>query len=85
MDKDGNTIPYRAPIHRLWRFGCFVGGLVLGALRRDKLGPRSKPGCMIIGYANDSTTTWKLWDPEFNSTKKPICWDYHRRKCMWRC
>ena len=40
---------------------------------------------MIVGYVHDSTTTWKVWDPKFNMTKKPICRDYHRRKCMWRC
>ena len=47
MDKNDNTIPYKAPIHHLRRFGCFVSRLISAAQRRGKLGPRSKPGCMM--------------------------------------
>ena len=47
MDKDDNTIPYKAPIHHLRRLGCFVSRLISAAQRRGKLGPRSKPGCIM--------------------------------------
>ena len=60
MDKDDNTIPYKAPIHHLRRLGCFVSSRISAAQRRGKLGPRSKPGYMMVGCVNDSTTTWKV-------------------------
>ena len=46
-DKDDDTIPYKAPIHHLRRFGCFVSRLISAAQRRGELGPRSKLGCMM--------------------------------------
>ena len=47
MNKDDNKIPYKPPIHNLQRFGCFVSRLISAAQHRGKLGPRSKPGCMM--------------------------------------
>jgi len=32
------------------------------------LGPRSKP-CMMVGYIYDSTTLWRIWDPEHKTVK----------------
>ena len=59
-------ISYKAPIHHLRRFGRFVSRLIPAAQRKDKFSPRSKSGCMMVSYIHDSTTTWKVWDPEFN-------------------
>ena len=50
IDKDGNAISYKAPIHHLRRFSCFVSRLIPTAQCRDKFSPRSKPGCMMVGY-----------------------------------
>jgi len=60
----GNKISYKAPIHHLRRFGCYVSKLILKAQHPSKFGPRSKP-CMMVGYTHDSTTLWRIWDPNF--------------------
>jgi hypothetical protein len=41
-DDAGNKISYKAPIHHLRRFGCYVSKLIPEAQRRSKFGPRSK-------------------------------------------
>jgi len=61
-DDAGNKISYKAPIHHLRQFGCCVSKLIPEAQRRSKFGARSKP-CMIVGYTHDSTTLWRIWDP----------------------
>ena len=33
------------------------------------MGARSKPGCMMVGYVHNSTTLWRIWDPEFKAVK----------------
>jgi hypothetical protein len=48
----GNKISYKAPIHHLRRFGCYVSKLITEAQRRSKFGLRSKP-CMMVGYTHD--------------------------------
>jgi len=60
----GNKISYKAPTHHLRRFSCYVSKLIPEAQRRSKFGPRSKP-CMMVGYTHDSTTLWRIWDPNF--------------------
>jgi len=62
-------ISYRAPLHHLRRFGCYVSRLIPEKQRTDKkLGARSK-ACMMVGYVHDSTTLWRIWDPEHNTVK----------------
>jgi len=49
-------ISYKAPLHHLRRFGCYVSRLIPEKQRTDKkLGARSK-ACMMVGYVHDSTT-----------------------------
>ena len=60
----GNKISYKAPTHHLQRFGCYVRKIIPEAQRRSKFGPRSKP-CMMVGYTHNSTTLWRIWDPNF--------------------
>ena len=80
VDKDGNAISYQAPIHHLRRFGCFVSRLIPAVQRRDKFSPCSMLGCMMVGYVHDSTTIWKVWDPEFNvvRTQSDVIFDEER-------
>jgi hypothetical protein len=53
-DADGNEISYRAPLHNLRQFGCYVSRLIPEVQRRQgKFGSRSKP-CMMVGYTHDS-------------------------------
>ena len=33
------------------------------------MGARSKPACMMVGYVHNSTTLWRIWDPEFKTVK----------------
>ena len=33
------------------------------------MGARSKPACMKVGYVHNSTTLWRIWDPEFKTVK----------------
>jgi hypothetical protein len=63
-DKAGNEISYKAPIHHLRRFGCYVSKLIPEAQCRSKFGHQSKP-CMMVGYTHDSTTLCRIWDPNF--------------------
>jgi len=63
-DKAGNKISYKAPIHHLRQFCCYVSKLIPEAQRRSKFCPRSKP-CMMVGYTHDSPTLWRIWDPNF--------------------
>ena len=69
-DSDGNEISYKAPLHHLRRFGCYVSRRIPEPQRTDsKMGARSKPGCMMVGYVHNSTTLWRIWDPEFKAVK----------------
>ena len=70
IDANGKKISYKVPLHHLRRFGCFVSRLIPESQLRDKFGPRSKPGCMMVGYDHNFTTRWRVWDPEF---KKVCC------------
>ena len=73
-----NTLPndrtqiknsYKAQLDHLRRFGCYVSQLIPEKQRTDKkLGAISK-ACMIVGYVHDSTTLWRIWDPEHNTVK----------------
>jgi len=82
IDLTRKPIDYTAPQDHLRRFGCHVSRLIPERQRIDKkLGRRPKPGCMMVGYVHDSTTTWRIWDPEFkqqepnqtsSSTKKEM-------------
>jgi hypothetical protein len=69
FDSEGKKISYKAPLHHLRRFGCYVSRLIPEKQRTDKkLGARSK-ACMMVGYVHDSTTLWRIWDPEHNTVK----------------
>ena len=59
MDKDGNTISYKIPIHNLRRFGCFVSGSyqLLSAEAKSKL------SYMMVGYVHDSTPPGRWGTP----------------------
>jgi len=48
----GNNISYKAPIHHLRQFGCYVSKLIPKAQRQSKFSPRSTP-CMIVGHTHD--------------------------------
>jgi len=62
-------ISYKAPLHHLCRFGCYISRLIPEKQRTDKkLGARSK-ACMMVGYVHNSTTLWRIWDPEHNTVK----------------
>ena len=62
-------ISYRAPPHRLRQFECYVSRLIPKKQRTDKtLGARSN-ACMMDGYVHDSTTLWRIWDPEHKTVK----------------
>jgi len=63
-DNDGNDISYKAPLHHLWRFGCYASRLILNPQRNGKFSQRSKP-CMMVGYVHDPTTLWGIWDQAF--------------------
>jgi len=63
-DDAGNKISYTAPINHAQRFGCYVNKRIPEAQRWSIFGPWSKP-CMMVGYTHDSTTLWKIWDPNF--------------------
>jgi len=59
---DGNDISYNAPLHHLWRFGCYASQLIPEPQRHGTFSARSKP-CMMVGYVHDSTTLWRIWHP----------------------
>ena len=62
-------ISYKAPLHYLRRFGCYVSRLIPEKQRTEKkLWARSN-ACMKVGYVHDSTTLWRIWDPEHNTVK----------------
>jgi len=63
-DNDGNEISYKAPLHHLRRFGCYVSQLIPELQCHGKFSPGSKP-CMMVGYMHNSTTRWRIWDPAF--------------------
>jgi len=68
-DADGNEILYQAALHNLRQFRCYASRLIPeGRHRQGKLGPRSNP-CMMVGYTQDSTTLWRIWDSEFQMVK----------------
>ena len=37
--------------------------------RKGKFGAKSRFGCMMVGYVHDSTTTWRVWDPEHQTVR----------------
>jgi len=63
-NNDGNESSHKAPVHHLRRFGCYTSRLIPELQHHVICSPRSKP-CMIVGYVNESTTLWSLWDPAF--------------------
>jgi hypothetical protein len=80
-DPTRQQINYKAPLHHLRRFGCHVSRLIPESQRIDKkLGARSKPGCMMVGYVHDNTTTWRIWDPQFKTmrTQSDVIFDEER-------
>ena len=64
-DAEGKDISYKAPTHHLRRLGCHASKLIPEAQRSSKFGPKSKLGCMMVRDMHDSTTTWRIWNPEF--------------------
>jgi hypothetical protein len=86
-DPSRKSINYKAPLDHLRRFGCHVSRLIPERQRIDKkLGPRSKPGCMMVGYVHNSTTTWRIWDPEFKTirTQSDVIFDEERNAYVSR-
>ena len=69
VDQDGNKISYKAPLHHLQRFGCFVSRLIPESQRREKFGQGSKPGCMMVGNDHNLIMRWRVWDPEFKKVR----------------
>jgi len=68
-DPTCKKINYKAPLHHPRRFGCYATRLIPEKQRPDqKLGAWSK-ACMMVGYVHDSTTLWRIWDPEHNTVK----------------
>ena len=63
-DDAGDKISFKAPIHHLRQFGCYVSKLIPEAQRRIEFGPRSKP-CLMVGYTHHSMTLWRIWDLNF--------------------
>jgi hypothetical protein len=56
------------PIHHLRRFGCLAHKRIPEDQRTDKkLGERSKHA-MMVGYVHNSTSMWRIWDPDFKKT-----------------
>jgi transposase InsO family protein len=56
------------PIHHLRRFGCLAYKRIPEDQRTDKkLGERSKHA-MMVGYVHNSTSMWRIWDPDFKKT-----------------
>ena len=79
-DAEGKDISYKAPTHHLRRFGCYVSKLIPEAQRSSKFGPKSKLGCMMVGYVHDPTTNWQIWNPQFKkaSTQSDVIFDEER-------
>ena len=79
-DAKGKDISYKAPTDHLRRFGCYVSKLIPKAKRGSKFSPKSKLGCMMVGYVHDSTTTWRIWDPDFKkvNTQSDVIFDEER-------
>jgi len=68
-DPTCKRINYSAPLRHLCRFGCYTSRLIPEKQRTDqKLGAWSM-ACMMVGYVHDSTTLWRIWDPEHNTVK----------------
>jgi hypothetical protein len=68
-DPTRKRINYKAPLHHLPQFGCYTSRLIPEKQGTDqKLGAWSK-ACMMLGYVHDSTTLWRIWDPEHNTVK----------------
>jgi hypothetical protein len=67
--KNGDAEPVGPPpIHHLRRFGCLVHKRIPEEQRTDKkLGDRSKHA-MMVGYVHNSTSMWRIWDPDFKKT-----------------
>ena len=53
----------------LRRFGYHVSKFIPERQRKGKFGAGSKLGCMMVGYAHDSITTWRVWDPEHQTVR----------------
>jgi hypothetical protein len=69
FDTEGKKISDKAPLHHLCRFRCYVSRLIPEKQRTGKkLGARSK-ACMMVGDVHNSTTLWRIWDPEHNTVK----------------
>jgi len=61
-DENGKPIDYKASLHHLHRFGCYVSKRIPKEQRIDsKMGARSKLA-MMVGYVHDSTTLWRVSD-----------------------
>jgi hypothetical protein len=67
--KNGDAEPVGPPpIHHLRRFGCLAHKRIPEEQRTDKkLGDRSKHA-MMVGYVHNSTSMWRIWDPDFKKT-----------------
>ena len=59
---------YQAPLHNLHPFGCYASRLIPEVQRLGKFGLRLKRW-MMVGYAHDSKTLWRIWDPQFQRVK----------------
>jgi len=61
-DENGKPIDYKALLHHLRRFGCYVYKRIPKEQRIDsKMGARSKPA-MMVSYVHNSTTLWRVYD-----------------------
>jgi len=68
-DPTRKKISYKAPLNYPRQFGCYISRLIPEKQRTDtKLGDGSK-ACMMVGYVHDSTTSWRIWNPEHNTVK----------------
>jgi hypothetical protein len=67
--KNGDAEPVGPPpIHHLRRFGCLAHKRIPEEQRTDKkLRERSKHA-MMVGYVYNSTSIWRIWDPDFKKT-----------------
>ena len=52
----------------LRRFGYHVSKLIPERQQKGEFRAKSKLGCMM-GYVHDSTTTWRVWDPEYPTVR----------------
>ena len=88
-DAEGNNLSNHAPLYNLPRFGCYASRLIPEVQPQGKFSPRSKP-CMIVGYTHNSTTLWRIWDPEFQNmtAQSEVIFDEERKShlsCLHEC